>query len=294
MTTKQLLVISGKGGTGKTTLVSSFAALAGGKVISDCDVDAADLHLILDPEVETREEFSGAKEAVKDESKCTDCGLCRESCRFDAIDDSNDIDPFRCEGCGVCAYVCPEDAISMEDVLSGYWLRSATNYGKMVHGELRAGEETSGKLVSVIKEKALGLAGEEGENLIIIDGSPGTGCPVIASLSNVDLALVVTEPTLSGLSDLKRVIGVSRNFKIQPAVVINKFDLNEEMVKKIESYATEEDIPVLGKIPYDSRVTEAMVEGKSVVQYSEAGNGAAREISRIWDQLRDQLSQISE
>ncbi len=284
---KQLLVISGKGGTGKTTLVSSFASLAEEKVLSDCDVDAADLHLVLDPEIETREEFSGAKEAIRDEDKCTSCGICYENCRFDAINEDYEIDPFRCEGCGVCAYVCPENAIRMEDVLSGYSLESSTDYGKMVHGELRPGEETSGKLVTEIKAKAKDIVEKEEANLLIVDGSPGTGCPVIASLAEVDLALVVTEPTKSGLSDLKRVIGLSENFDIRPAVVINKFDLNSKMVQNIESFAGENGIPVLGKIPYDSEVTEAMVQGKSVVEYSK--NGATREIKRIWKEVIDLL-----
>lgn len=285
---KQLLVISGKGGTGKTTLVSSLAALADDKVVSDCDVDAADLHLILNPEIETREEFSGAKEAIKDEGKCTNCGLCREHCRFDAINENYEIDPFRCEGCGVCAHVCPEDAIDMEDVLSGYLLVSRTIYGKMVHGELRPGEETSGKLVTEVKQKAQKVAEEEGKDLIIVDGSPGTGCPVIASLSNVDLALIVTEPTLSGLSDLKRVLELSRNFEIEPGIVINKCDLNWDMVEKIEEYASENDVPVYGKIPYDAKVTEAMVEGKNIVEYSE--EGVSSEIKQIWENLYEDLS----
>jgi len=285
---KQLLVISGKGGTGKTTLVSSFASLADKKVLSDCDVDAADLHLILDPEIESREEFSGAKEAIRDEAKCTDCGLCYEHCRFDAINEDFEIDPFRCEGCGVCAHVCPEDAIKMEDVLSGYSLKSSTRYGKMVHGELRPGEETSGKLVTEIKQEATDLADEEGVELIIIDGSPGTGCPVIASLADVDLALVVTEPTKSGLSDLKRVIRLSENFDIKPAVVINKYDLNPEIVNDIETFAKGNEIPVLGKIPYDPEVTKAMVAGKSVIEFSE--DGTAREIRKIWEKLSDILA----
>jgi len=287
---KQLLVISGKGGTGKTTLVSAFSSLADEKVISDCDVDAADLHLVLDPEVESQEEFYGDKEAIKDDEQCTDCGVCREYCRFDAIDENYEIDPYRCEGCGVCAHVCPEDAIRMEDTLSGYSYESETQFGKLVHGELRAGEETSGKLVTEIKEKAVDVAEREGEELIIIDGSPGTGCPVIASLADVDLALIVTEPTLSGLNDLKRVIQLSENFEIEPAVVINKYDLNEEMVENIESYARNNGIPVMGKIPYDSNVTRAMVQGKSVVEYVDGG--AAAKIVDVWKRVKEKFDTI--
>lgn len=287
---KQLLVISGKGGTGKTTLVSSFASLSEGKILSDCDVDAADLHLVLDPNVNRKEEFSGGKEAIKDDSKCTECGLCYENCRFAAIDENYEIDHFRCEGCGVCAYVCPEGAIAMEEVLSGYSLESVTRFGSMVHGELRAGEETSGKLVTEVKRKAMKLAEKEGQELIIIDGSPGTGCPVIASLADVDLALIVTEPTETGLSDLKRVIELSKNFDIKPAIVINKYDLNFGKVSEIEEFAEDHDIPVTGKIPYDSNVTRAMVEGKSVVDYSEGGASAA--IKEIWRKIEDKLSDL--
>lgn len=280
---KQLLVISGKGGTGKTTLVASFAALAGGKVLSDCDVDAADLHLVLDPDIRTREEFSGGKEAVKDEEKCTGCGLCHEHCRFDAIDENFEIDHFRCEGCGACAYVCPEGAITMEEVLSGYSMESGTAFGSLVHGELKPGEETSGKLVTELKEKAKKLAEGEDRELIIIDGSPGTGCPVIASLADVDLALIVTEPTVSGISDLKRVNRLAENFDIAQEIVINKYDLNLDRVREIEEYAKANDITIAGKISYDSDVTRAMVEGKSVVEYSDGR--ASREIRDIWDKI---------
>lgn len=285
---KQLLVISGKGGTGKTTLVSSFAALSEGKVMSDCDVDAADLHLILKPRVKNKEKFSGGKVAVKDEKLCTDCGICRDYCRYDAIDEKFNIDSFSCEGCGVCEYVCPEDAITMEPVLSGYSIESETDYGDMIHGELVAGEETSGKLVTNIKEKAQGLAEEEGQNLIIIDGSPGVGCPVIASLSNVDLALIVTEPTLSGLSDLKRVIELVEHFDIMGIIAINKYDLNSGVTERIEKLAADHGIPIAGKIPYDSVVTKAMVSEKSVVEFDDGR--VAEEIVKIWDKLKGELS----
>ncbi len=284
---KQLLVISGKGGTGKTTLVSSFASLAGGKVLSDCDVDAADLHLVLEPRVDRKEEFSGGKEAVKNESKCTECGLCYDHCRFDAIDENYEIDHFRCEGCGACAYICPESAITMENVRSGYSMESTAKYGSLVHGELRAGEEASGKLVTEIKRKAQNLAEEEGQELIIIDGSPGTGCPVIASLADVDLALIVTEPTATGLSDLKRVIKLSENFNIDTEIVINKYDLNSEKVREIQTYSEENNIPIAGKIPYDPGVTKAMVEGKSVVKYSDGD--ASDVIKSIWSEMEKKL-----
>jgi len=285
---KQLLVISGKGGTGKTTLVSSFASLAKVKVLSDCDVDAADLHLILKPNPKVEEEFSGGKIAVKNDELCTDCGICREYCRYDAIDENFNIDEFSCEGCGVCEYVCPEDAITMEDVLSGYSTESETAYGDMAHGELVAGEETSGKVVTNIKQKAKRIAEETGVDLIIIDGSPGIGCPVIASLADVDIALLVAEPTLSGLNDLERVIELVNHFGIQAHIVINKYDINEAITARIEELANKSNLPISGKIPYDPTVTDAMIHEKSIVEYS--SGQASQEIKDIWTKLEKSLS----
>lgn len=283
---KQLLVISGKGGTGKTTLVASFAALAKNKVLADCDVDASDLHLIMDPTIEKSQEFLSPK-AVKDNQKCNDCGLCLEHCRFDAIDENFEIDTMLCEGCGVCAYVCPQDAIQLKDELSGYSFISATRYGTMSHAELSPGGEASGKLVTRVKQNARRLAQSEAQDLILIDGSPGMGCPVIASLSNVDIALIVTEPTLSGIHDLERVLGVACHFGVKPLICINKCDLNQAMTSKIEDYAGDQQVSVIGKIPYDDLVTKAMVEGKSVVEFS---NGeVTREIKSIWSRLIDEL-----
>jgi len=279
---RQLLVISGKGGTGKTTLVSSFASLGKEKVLADCDVDASDLGLILDPEIEESEEFM-SKEAVKEEEKCTDCGLCFEHCRFDAINSDYEIDSLLCEGCGACAFVCPQEAIKMEDRVSGHFFNSTTRYGPMAHAELIAGGETTGKLVTIVKENAQKLAEEFGRELILIDGSPGMGCPVISSLAGVDAALIVTEPTLSGIHDLKRVLGVAQHFGVKPLVCINKYDLSLENTEEIQRYLKGEDVPLIGKIPYDSVATEAMVEGKSVVEYSDGET--AREIERIWDRF---------
>ncbi len=288
---KQLLVISGKGGTGKTTLVASFATLAENKILADCDVDAADLHLILDPEIKKSQEFL-ALEAVKDDTKCNQCGLCREHCRFDAINEDFEIDELLCEGCGVCAYVCPQDAIQLKDGLSGYSYISETRYGTMSHAELSPGGEASGKLVTRVKQNAQRLAQSEGRDLIIIDGSPGMGCPVIASLANVDLALIVTEPTLSGFHDMKRILGVARHFGVKPLICINKYDLHEKNTRQIENYSQKEGVPVVGKIPYDQTVTKAMIEGKSVIEYS---NGKiAREIRGLWEKLKEELSSNGE
>lgn len=284
---KQLLVISGKGGTGKTTLVASFAALADNKVLADCDVDAANLHLIMAPDIKKSQEFLSLK-AVKDDSKCDQRGECLEHCRFDAINEDFEIDKLMCEGCGVCAYVCPEDAIQLKNRLSGYSYISETRYGTMSHAELNPGGETSGKLVTRVKQNAIRLAQSETQDLIIIDGPPGMGCPVIASLANVDLVLIVTEPTQSGFHDMKRILGVARHFGVKPLICINKYDLHEENTRQIEAYSEQEKVPVVGKIPYDQAATKAMIEGKSVIEYS---NGEiAAEIRNVWEKLKEDLS----
>ena len=285
---KQLLVISGKGGTGKTTMVSSFAFLAKNKTIADCDVDASDLHLILEPEVRKRENFT-SQVAVKDDSICTECGLCYEKCRFDAIDENYNIDPLRCEGCGVCAYVCPEDAIEMENEISGEYFLSDTKCGSMVHARLEPGGENSGQLVTAVKREAGEVASKEGKDLILIDGSPGTGCPVIASLANVDLALIVAEPTLSGVHDLKRILGVAEQFGVTSLICINKFDLNLENTEDIEEFARSKGIEVVGKIPYNNEVTEAMVQGKSVVENPDGE--VKKAIENTWERIENRLEE---
>lgn len=284
---KELVVISGKGGTGKTSLVASFATLVKDKIMVDCDVDAADLHLILRPEIEKTQGFEGSKLAVKDDEKCVECGECQRRCRFGAIDEGLNIDPFSCEGCAVCAYVCPVDAIEMKPRLSGYAYISSTDYGTMAHAELEPGEGTSGKLVMLVRQNASQLARLEGQELIIIDGSPGIGCPVIASISGATAALIVTEPTLSGIHDLERVLGVARHFRTKPFICINKYDLSEEMTRRIEDYAQREGIEVVGEIPYDDIVTEAMVHERSVVDYSDGR--VAQEIRKMWVRLEAEL-----
>ncbi len=279
---KQLTIISGKGGTGKTSITAAFAILAENKVIADCDVDAADLHLILDPVIEKRMDFSGSKLAVMDEDKCIKCGLCEENCRFNAIKDLK-INPLKCEGCTVCEYVCPVDAIRMEDRISGEAFVSSTRAGPMAHARLYTAEETSGKLVTLVRNNARIKAREEGKDLIIIDGPPGIGCAVISAITGVDLVLAVTEPTLSGISDLKRVLDVADHFKIKSLVTVNKYDLNREMADKIEEYCRSRGVQVVGRIPYDRTVTDSMVEGKAVV---ETGDGpAAIEIKKVWEEV---------
>ncbi|MDD2777943.1 MAG: ATP-binding protein [Methanocellales archaeon] len=281
---KQITIISGKGGTGKTTITASFAALAHNPVIVDCDVDAADLHLLLHPLIRSKQEFRGSKEAVIDEEKCIDCRLCEGVCRFDAID-GHTIDPILCEGCGVCAYVCPENAITLREKISGYAFISETEYGPMVHARLNIAEEASGKLVSLVRNEARKIA--EGRDLILIDGPPGIGCPVIASLSGVDRAVIVTEPTMSGIHDLERILGMARHFGIASLVCINKYDLNEENTNRILGFCQINDVNVVGKILYDPIVTKAMIAGKPIVEFS--GGQVSREIKKMWINIERSL-----
>lgn len=231
---KQIVIISGKGGTGKTVLSGSFAALAKNKVIVDCDVDAADLHLLLHPKVKETYEFRSGYSPVIDSTICTRCGKCRELCRFDALLEDFTVDKIACEGCGLCSHICPENAVSMRENLSGEWYISETRFGPLVHAQLGITEENSGKLVSCLRKKAKEIAEERQSNLIIIDGTPGIGCPVIASISGVDLALVITEPSISGLHDAQRVIQVATHFRVPVKIVINKYDLNLELTREIE------------------------------------------------------------
>lgn len=278
---KQMTIISGKGGTGKTTIAAAFASLAKNSVFADCDVDAADLHLILKPEIEETQEFYGLKLAVRSEELCTDCGLCRKHCRFEAIDKQLNIIPDRCEGCAVCEYVCPTDAITLKERQSGLAFISKTRFGPMAHAELFTAEEASGKLVAVVRKNARALAEKNGCDYVIIDGPPGIGCPVISAIGGTDLVLVVTEPTLSGESDLERVLGVASHFGIPAAVCINKYDINTKSSERIETLCKDNGIPLVGKLPYDDVATEAMIEEKSVVEFS---NGEfSKAVRAIWE-----------
>ena len=279
---KEVVVLSGKGGTGKTCIVGSFAAIAQKKVLADCDVDAADLHLLLSPSVKQETEFWSGQVAHIDGDKCTQCGLCQDLCRFDAIKDFR-VDPVSCEGCGFCSHICPVEAITMSESLSGYWYISDTKYGPLVHARLGITQENSGKLVAVARQQAKQIAERDGLDYIISDGPPGIGCPVISSLSGANLALLVTEPTLSGIHDLERVLGVCGHFGIPALVCVNKYDLNEDNTRQIEAYCSNQGVAVASRIPFDNVVTEAVVHGVPVVEYSDGR--VSREIGALWQSV---------
>ncbi len=267
---EEIVIISGKGGTGKTTITASFAVIAESKVIVDADVDAANLHLLLHPEIKEVHKFKGGKKAVIDSARCVGCGRCEEVCRFGAPYEEGRvycIDEFSCEGCGACALVCPREAIKMEIEETGKYFISETEYGPFVHAELGIAQENSGKLVSVVREKAKDIAIRRGFPFVIIDGPPGIGCPVIASLTGVRTALVVTESTLSGIHDMKRIIEVAFHFGVKVYLCINKYDLNEGITSQIEEYAKNNGIEVIGKIPYEERVIEAVRRGVPPVKF---------------------------
>lgn len=285
---RQITVLSGKGGTGKTTITASFAVLAKRAVVADCDVDAPNLHMLLHPRIIKKEEFRGSKLAIIDEKVCLKCGLCREKCRFDAITEDFTIDPFSCEGCGVCTIVCPVKAITLTDRVSGYLYISKIRHGFMAHAMLNPGEANSGKLVTLVRQNAKTLTQKEKSDLIIIDGPPGIGCPVIASVTGTDAGLVVTEPTMSGIHDLKKALQLLRHFNVKPFVCINMYDVNQDVAEKILKYCRENDIKVVGRIPFNSEVTEAMVAGKTIIEYSPKCD-ASKEITAIWNQLLIEL-----
>jgi MinD superfamily P-loop ATPase len=285
---KQIVIISGKGGTGKTILTAAFASLAKNAVFADCDVDAADLHLLLKPSIKEKNIFKSGSTAVIKEDKCIECGKCIEVCRFDAIKENFIIDSISCEGCAFCSLICPTQAINMEENISGELFISETRYGPMVHAKLEIAEENSGKLVSVVREKAKEAAIEKDRELIIIDGSPGIGCPVIASITGADFAIVVTEPTLPGLHDLMRVAEVGKHFKIPLKLVVNKYDLNVELTEKIENFCSVNEIEILGRITFDKSVINAMVKGKTIIEFD--NSTVRKEIIEIWEKLKSGFS----
>jgi MinD superfamily P-loop ATPase len=286
---KELVIISGKGGTGKTSMVSAIASIAQNKVLCDADVDAADLHLIMSPEIKISEPFKGGYGAAIDKQKCIECGLCRQLCRFGAIDENYAVDHINCEGCGVCFYFCPEKAITFEQKTCGEWFVSDTRHGPMVHAKLGIAEENSGKLVTLVRKESKRLAENKGLDFIITDGAPGVGCPVIASIGGASAVLIVTEPTVSGVHDMKRVVELASFFKVPAMVCVNKYDLNPEKSEDIRSYAETHDIVFVGKIPFDHIFTKAMVEAKTIFEY-DPGSKTCEKVREIWQKAYDRIN----
>jgi len=299
---KELTIISGKGGTGKTSIVASFAALTDSVVLADCDVDAADLYLVFNPRVISSENFTGGGVAFIKSEQCVACGKCEELCMFDAIyfdgpgngkyPETFRVDPVACEGCSVCAWFCPEKAIEFKPAVNGQWFISETRRGLMVHARLGIAEENSGKLVTIVRNAAKEIAERTILDTVIIDGSPGIGCPVIASVAGVDMVLAVTEPTLSGKHDLERVITLSEHFNIPIGIAINKWDLNEEMTQEIEQMAIDKNVEVFGRVRYDRAVIDAMVNEVSVVEYTDSG--ASSDIKVLWNNVYKKLKELPE
>ncbi|HRU04961.1 MAG TPA: ATP-binding protein [Candidatus Brocadiia bacterium] len=288
---KELVVISGKGGTGKTSLAASFAALARDKVMADCDVDAADLHLVLQPDIQRRQTFSGGHKAVIRGQDCTGCGLCEEACRFEAVRRDKGgvfcVDELSCEGCGVCVRFCPAKAIDFPERESGEWYVSQTRHGTLVHARLGAAEENSGKLVTQVRREASRMAAEQGVGLVIVDGPPGIGCPVIASLAGASLALIVTEPTVSGRHDMERVAELCRRLGVSAAVCVNKCDINPFVTAEICRWSQERALAMAGELPYDAVVTRAQLAGRSVVEMD--GEPMAGLIRQVWERVHGLL-----
>lgn len=292
----ELVVISGKGGTGKTSVTASFAVLAERPVLADCDVDAADLHLILSPRVIECHEFRSGHQAVIRQADCIGCGACLAHCRFQAVKMDGttageamfSVDPTACEGCGVCVRFCPVKAIDFPERLCGEWMVSETRCGPLVHARLGAAAENSGKLVSVVRREARRVAGEQQRSLVIVDGPPGLGCPVIASLAGATLVLVVTEPTVAGEHDLERILALTRQFQMPALVCVNKWDVNPEWTTRIEDKARQIGAQVAGRIRYDRAVTQAQIEKMAVVEYQKAG--CAQDVRTLWKQVETALS----
>jgi MinD superfamily P-loop ATPase len=285
---KELVIVSGKGGTGKTSIVSAFAALAEKKVLCDADVDAADLHLIMAPDILERHDFKGGNKAVIEREKCIECGLCRDLCRWDAISEDFEVDPIACEGCGVCWYFCPEKAIDFPEQTCGEWYISETRFGPMVHARLGIAEENSGRLVALARQEAKKLGEAKNLDLIITDGPPGVGCPVIASIGGAAAVLIVAEPTVSGRHDMERVAQLAAHFRVPALLSVNKSDLNADEAGVIEQVAEEHSIKVLNRVPFDPTFTKAMVQGKTIVEFDGNSEGN-RAVKEMWDQVKDFL-----
>jgi MinD superfamily P-loop ATPase len=285
---KELVIISGKGGTGKTSIVASFASLAQNKVLCDADVDAADLHLIMEPDVKEEHDFQGGSTAVINHDKCSECGLCTDLCRWNAINEDFQVAPLECEGCGVCVYFCPEKAIDFPVNTCGQWFRSDSRFGPMIHARLGIAEENSGKLVTIVRTEAKSLAEKQGMDLILTDGPPGIGCPVIASIGGAAALLIIAEPTVSGRHDMERVSQLAAHFKVPALVCVNKFDLNLEQTQAIEDFSNERGMRVIGRVPFDPVFTKSMVQAKTVFEY-DAKSEAAQSVKKLWEKVVEAL-----
>jgi MinD superfamily P-loop ATPase len=285
---KQITVLSGKGGTGKTTISAVLAQLSSPiSLMADCDVDAPNLHLLMNPTNTSSKRFLSGKVAIKNSEMCTNCGKCLEVCRFDAINTEFEIDPMHCEGCGACAWICPEKAITMEIQPSGTIYEAKTRFGPMVHALLDVGAENSGKLVSEVIQKSQVLAQDNKKKVIIVDGSPGIGCPVIAALTNAELVIIVVEPTMTAIHDMKRVIELTQFFKLQSAVIINKATINAEQRVKIIDFCKAESIPIVGELSYNLAIYKAMVNGETVLEH---GISELNEpMNEMWEKIHDLL-----
>ena len=281
---RELVVVSGKGGTGKTSITAAFASLAINSVLCDADVDAADLHLLMAPTVRKKTDFMGGCLAEIRKDDCIVCGRCRELCRFDAISADYVVDSINCEGCGVCVDLCPEQAIDFPVQKCGEWFISDTRFGPMVHARLGIAEENSGKLVSLVRQRSRKLAEEGAYDLILTDGPPGIGCPVIASIGGASALAIVVEPTVSGLHDMQRVAELAVHFKVPGLICVNKYDLNMEMTAKIEAYGLARNMKLLGRIPFDPLFTKAMIKGKNILEHA-PDSPAAGSIREVWEKL---------
>ena len=294
---KQLVILSGKVGTGKTSVTAAFAHLAAEgnmpihAILADADVDAANLELVLAPRVERREDFWGGQVAHIDPQTCGGCGTCQAVCRFEAVhekDRSYWVDPVACDGCAACVYQCPEEAISMQPQLAGEWFLSQSRYGPLFHAALRPAQENSGKLVTMVKQHARLLAMDEETPLVLVDGPPGIGCPVISAVSGADLALIVAEPSTAGVHDMQRVLQTSDHFGVRAIVCINKADIYPVGVAEIEAFCERQDIGVVGQIPFDITVTHAMVQGQPVTAY-QPDSPASQSLREVWRRVVDAL-----
>lgn len=277
---KEIVIISGKGGSGKTSITLALSNLFKNKIMVDSDVDASDMHLILNPNIKEKYDFYSGKKALIDESKCIKCGVCKSFCLFNAISEDIKINEYFCEGCGACKTKCPQNAITLEKQKSGDWFEAETRFGDLIYAKLGIAEENSGKLVSQIRTSARINANNQKKDLIIVDGPPGIGCPVIASISGASLVLVIIEPSLSGLHDAKRVIELAKHFKVKAVACINKFDVNQQVCNEIEEFLQKNNVELLGKIPYSKDFANAMFENKTLIEYDE-NSEVSQEIKKI-------------